>query len=61
MPITHVLLIVDDEEGIEETLDSLQGLDGIDGATLIVTNTIQGGINMLADGDVVSLNRRLNG
>lgn len=62
MPITHILVIVDDEEGIADMVDVLNQIEEVGDAHLLVTDTVQGPINMLADdGDVVILNRRLNG
>jgi hypothetical protein len=60
MPITHILVIVDDQEGIEDMVNALGMLD-LGDAALLVTDTVQSGINLLAVGcDDVSFSGRLD-
>jgi len=62
MPITHILVIVDDEEGINDMINVLGMIGDLGDAELLVTDTVQGGINLLAVGcESVSFNRKLNG
>jgi hypothetical protein len=62
MPITHILVIVDDEEGINDMINVLGMIDLPHEAALLVTDTVQSAINLLAvDCDDVSFNRKLNG
>lgn len=63
MPITHILVIVDDEEGISDMVNVLGMIGDLGNASLLVTDTVQSAINLLAvDGDeLLTSNRRLNG
>lgn len=62
MPITHILVIVDDEEGINDMINVLGMLDVPHEAALLVTDTVQSAINLLAgDCEGFSSDRKLNG
>lgn len=62
MPITHILVIVDDEEGIDNMIDVLSQINDVGDAQLMVTNTLQGAINVLtSDCETVTFGRKLNG
>lgn len=62
MPITHILVIVDDQEGIDDMIQVLGMIELPDKAQLVVTDTVQSAINILAvDCDDVSFSRKLNG
>lgn len=62
MPITHILVIVDDEDGVNDMVNVLGMIGDLGDAELLVTDTVQSAINLLAvDCDDVSFNRKLNG
>jgi hypothetical protein len=61
MPITHILMIVDDAEGVQDIIDNVGSIQGFEGSALLITDTVQGAINLLADGDCIQLGRQLNG
>lgn len=62
MPITHILVIVDDEEGINDMVNVLGMIDLPHEAALLVTDTVQSAINILAvDCEGFSSDRKLNG
>lgn len=62
MPITHILVIVDDEEGINDMINVLGMIGDLGDAELLVSDTVQGGINLLAgDCEGFSSDRKLNG
>ena len=48
MSITHIVVIVDDEEGIHTLVNNLASIKGFEGSALIVTDTIQSAINLLS-------------
>lgn len=61
MPITHILVIVDDQEGVDVMLNNLHKIGEFSGAHLAVTTTVQSAINILAVGcDEVSFVGRLD-
>lgn len=62
MPITHVLVILDDQDSVNDMIKGLQKIGEFGGANLVVTTTVQSAINILAVGcDDVSFSGKLNG
>lgn len=62
MPVTHILVIIDQESDADDIIETLDNIEHIDGADIMVAMDVQTGINMLADvASITTLNRRLNG
>ena len=62
MPITHVLVIVENQSDVDNMINGLQKIGEFGGAALIVTTTVQSAINILAvDCEGFSSDHKLNG